>query len=64
MNDVPEFKTERPPRISQQRIYIVARDPDEGVSRSVTLYGITPEQFVEAIRSMGEGRQKAEPTAA
>lgn len=58
MQDVTPFSTERPKDL---RVTVIARDPDTGKSRSVTVYGITPDQFIEAIKSIGARKDAKEP---
>ena len=51
MKDVTAFNTERP---KSDRIHVTARDPESGKSKTVTLYGIGPAEFIEAIKSIGD----------
>jgi hypothetical protein len=54
-----EYQTE-PPKV--QRTLVVARDPETGKSKSVTLYGISPEKFIEGVRSAaGDSAERDEP---
>lgn len=57
------LSTEKP-RI--QRVYVTALDPDTKKSQSVTLYGATPEQVIEKLRSDAakDKRKQASPSAA
>jgi hypothetical protein len=63
MEAVTAFVTERP---KDQRVYVVARDPETGKSRSVTVYGVNPDQFVEAVKARASKprRQRREQPAA
>lgn len=54
MQDGKPFSTERP---KPQRVYVVARDPNTGKSRSATVYGVSPEQFIGEIVARGQQRQ-------
>lgn len=42
-----QFQLDRP---KVQRVYVTARDPDTGDSKSTTLYNISPEKFIESVR--------------
>jgi hypothetical protein len=47
------------PKIERQRVYVIARDPETGESKSMTLYECTPEEVLEAIRAMAIAARQA-----
>jgi hypothetical protein len=51
MQAVAPFKTEKP---QVAKIRVIAKDVDSGKSRCLTIYNITPDQFIEAIKGLGE----------
>lgn len=45
-----------------KRVYVTARDPDTGESKTTTVYETTPESFIDAIKTQlqSEPRKMAE----
>jgi hypothetical protein len=51
MNEPIQFTTEPP---NAKRTLVVARDPDTGKSRSMTLYNVSPEEFIKWLTATVE----------
>jgi hypothetical protein len=61
MPDPIPFSTERP---APRKTLVVARDPDTGKSKSMTLYNVAPEDFIKWLSATVEKAAQPDPEPA